>query len=537
MGDAEMSLVEQVRRGTLTRRDLVRSGMALGLPLPVIGAMLAACGGDEAAPPAEPPPAEPPPAEPPPAEPPPAEPPPAEPPPAEVGPVTAQSTATSTAMIELARQFEGSTINFQVEAGLQALVWKQDVKPQWEQLTGTTLNVVEVPFTEQFQKLVAAAQAPGTIDCAYVFYNWLPDLVAGQALAPFDDFFGRHLNTPELQAELADFIPAGIVAVSSWDGRQWGFPLDAAGLINFYRTDVFGDLGLQPPSTWQEYGDVAKAITDALAPDVYGALHPAGGGQAYFWFFQAYNSSEFGNAEYFDDNMDAIINGPQGVAALEALRAFLAYGPPGAETLDPGRPWTDFIEGKLGMMVNFSPFARWGSPGDEGFSEALSFVPQSVVEGLFDLTIPPGGNSDVIGYTTAISSTSEVQDLAFAFLAWATSPDVYPTIVAPPYSLSKPTRVSTFEALKGLWANSEQHLDTLQSTLAVLSMEPKWHAAQEYILAVDQACTSAYTGTDVQAALDEAAARWNELTDRVGRETQQAAYAAYRDQVAQLRSA
>ena len=451
-------------------------------------------------------------------------------------------------MLEFAKQFAGETINFQVEGGLQALVWRQDVAPLFEELTGVKVNIIEVPFTEQFQALIAASQAPGSIDAAYVFYNWLPDLVEGGALYDFESLIGSMLNTPEMQAELADFAPAGVTAVSSWNGQQWGFPVDAAGLVTYYRSDLFGDpelaakfeeqfgYALGPPKTWEQYGQIAQFLTDELAPDVYGALHAAGGGQAYFWFFQAFNSDEFCGAEYFDADMNAIINAPCGVDALESLKGYLDAGPPGANTIDPGRVWTDFIEGSLGMNVEFSPFARWASPGGEAFSEALSFVPVSGVEGNFLLEIPPGGNANVIGYTTAISATSEKPELTFAFLAWATAPDVYPDVSGPPYSLSKwTTRFSTMDEHSDLYANADQHMDAFRRTLDVLSMEPKWFAAQEYLVAIDQAATAAYTGTPVQEALDTAAEQWDSITDRVGRENQARAYQEYQAQVQELR--
>jgi basic membrane protein A len=52
-------LVEEVRSGRITRRQLVQRATILGLSLPAVGALLAACGGgDETAEPAEEPPAE-----------------------------------------------------------------------------------------------------------------------------------------------------------------------------------------------------------------------------------------------------------------------------------------------------------------------------------------------------------------------------------------------------------------------------------------------------------------------------------------------
>ena len=48
--------------------------------------------------------------------------------------------------------------------------------------------------------------------------------------------------------------------------------------------------------------------------------------------------------------------------------------------------------------------------------------------------------------------------------------------------------------------------------------------AREYAEAVDQAVTSAQAGTDPKAALDEAARKFDEITERKGVEDQKKAY-------------
>ena len=461
--------------------------------------------------------------------------------------MAANQSATAKMAIALGKKYPGQTLNFQVEAGLQAAVWKAVAKPEWEKATGTTVNIIEAPFTQQFQKLVAATQARGFVDCAYCFCNWLPDLSGGKAIVPFEPFFAKYFKTPALKRELRDFIPSAITAVCEWNGKQWGYPLDAAGLVTYYRTDIFGDATLKaafkqsygydlaPPKTWKQYGEIAQFLTDKLAPKVYGALHPAGGGQAYFWFFEVFNSSEFGGAKYFDGNMNAIINGPAGVQALDALKGFLKAGPPGANTLDPGRTWIDFVTGKLAMNVEFSPFARWSS---ELSAKVPSFVPKTAIRGKFALAQAPGGVSDEIGYTTVISASSGVKDLAFAFLSWATAPDVYTGLVGNPFSLVKPTRRSMFAAARkrAAWPGQSQQYAALEESINHLGLEPKWHAAQEYLVAVDQACTSAYTGTPTQSALDTAAKKWDAITNRVGKAKQRNAYAEYQRQVKELQA-
>jgi peptide/nickel transport system substrate-binding protein len=48
IGDARfLSLLEEAKSGSLSRRDVIRRGVALGLSMPLISMLLAACGGDE----------------------------------------------------------------------------------------------------------------------------------------------------------------------------------------------------------------------------------------------------------------------------------------------------------------------------------------------------------------------------------------------------------------------------------------------------------------------------------------------------------
>jgi hypothetical protein len=51
--------------------------------------------------------------------------------------------------------------------------------------------------------------------------------------------------------------------------------------------------------------------------------------------------------------------------------------------------------------------------------------------------------------------------------------------------------------------------------------------AREYAEAVDNACTSAFAGTDPKVALDTAAKKWEEITKRLGVDNQKKNYALW----------
>ncbi len=61
-----------------------------------------------------------------------------------------------------------------------------------------------------------------------------------------------------------------------------------------------------------------------------------------------------------------------------------------------------------------------------------------------------------------------------------------------------------------------------------MQMELGIPGGREYMEALDIAITSAFAGTDPQEALDQAAERWEEITDRLGRDSQRDAYIQWR---------
>jgi multiple sugar transport system substrate-binding protein len=75
-----------------------------------------------------------------------------------------------------------------------------------------------------------------------------------------------------------------------------------------------------------------------------------------------------------------------------------------------------------------------------------------------------------------------------------------------------------------MWPAAPEYLSTLETAAMAGQFELGIPGAREYTEALDQAITSAYAGEDPKAALDAAAAKWDEITDRLGRDAQKAAY-------------
>ena len=121
------------------------------------------------------------------------------------------------------------------------------------------------------------------------------------------------------------------------------------------------------------------------------------------------------------------------------------------------------------------------------------------------------------------------KEAAYLFVQWLESPDVSLARVKLPYTLRDPYRMTHFNdaGYQKLWSNAPDYLDTLQKDAVAGLHDLGIPGAREYEEALDHAVTAAYAGTDPKAALDKAAADWDAITERIGTDTQKAAYAEY----------
>jgi multiple sugar transport system substrate-binding protein len=77
-------------------------------------------------------------------------------------------------------------------------------------------------------------------------------------------------------ADITDLVPADLkdkFVASAWDsmtanGRLYGVPQDVAPTVMYYRQDIFERLGVEVPTTWEEFQTAAAAIR-AADPEVY----------------------------------------------------------------------------------------------------------------------------------------------------------------------------------------------------------------------------------------------------------------------------
>ena len=143
---------------------------------------------------------------------------------------------------------------------------------------GVTVNVENVGTgDDQYTALQNALSAgSGLPDVAHIEYFALGQFtIAGNLvdLAP--------LGASELEG---DYTPGPWDAVQGEEGAIHALPMDSGPIALFYNQDVFDELGVEVPTTWDEYVDAARDLQEA-DPDVYIAADngDAGGTTTGIW--------------------------------------------------------------------------------------------------------------------------------------------------------------------------------------------------------------------------------------------------------------
>ena len=453
----------------------------------------------------------------------------------------------------------------------------QALRPVWEELSGGRLEVALVPITELYAQMMLDLQrGTGLYDAIVVAAYFYGDLVAGNFLAPVDDL----VADGAYPRWTYDALPPALRALHTWQGVGYGVPNDADGQVLYYRRDVLNDPRWQeafrrevghdmpvPPRTWQQLLEVARFFdgknwdaSDAR-PDSGMVLHLKVGEQAHY-HFQSLSASfamtpgeavdRFHNVYWFDPtNMKPLINSPGHVRALEFLQRLNETGP--AEQIGWRLPqaWEYFLRGKAVFVFS------WGDVGALCQDET-----RSRIKGRCAATVLPGSDAywdhqnqtwvetddpRPVGNTTGgswhgvVSALSKDQEAAYSFLALMAIEPVSSwnvrtgwTGVNPGFSyqfLKPEGGASAVDYIKAGWdrADLEDYLRAYHATFTAPTMLPylRIRGTPEYWAVLDQQVAAALgERKSAQQALDDTAAAWEEITDRLGREQQLKSYQA-----------
>jgi multiple sugar transport system substrate-binding protein len=461
----------------------------------------------------------------------------------------------------MAAEFDGVTINVMTFTGPQIAEPLQRRAPDFEKATGAKVNVITVPFSDLYQKLLTDwTTGTNSIDAGVFAPQWMVDYVTPGLLEDISDRVAK-----DEAIKIDDIAPFFREFSQKFNGKTYMLTLDGDFQMVYYRSDVAKDLGLGAPQTWDDYLAFAKAahgkdLSGDGKADFGSCIAKKRNAQSYWMiisvasaFIQSKGTSQ--GAFFNTADMQPLYNNEAFAEALRIYAETTQYGPPDEINLDVGDTRTLFTSGQCALTID------WGDIGtlaiDKEKSKVIDKVGAVVLPGskrvldrdagkLVDCTaeICPHAKDGINhapfaafgGWSGGINAKADpkVKDAAYAFFSWMSRPEHSNEDVTIGITGFNPYRLSQFQNLE-LWTKagmSEQAAkdylgaiqDSLNSPNMVLDLRiPQNQRYQQVVL--DTAIARMLAGElDVEGTMKAVAEGWNEITDELGREEQLSAY-------------
>lgn len=237
------------------------------------------------------------------------------------------------------------------------------------------LNHEPTDFNGQVQKTTATlAGDRGTYDIVETYGFVIPQFSADKKLLPLDGLVEKYADEYGL-----DKLNPDMKAGMSYDGKLYGLPMQAQMFILSYREDVFDELGIEPPKTFEEMRQAAEKIQASGEMDYPLALPWLASAD----IVTAYDSvlGSLGADLTDPDSMTANLDSPTSLKALEEMRSLLPYMDPEVTTFDQPAVQQQMYNGSAAMSVMFSGrMVDLTSSQNSQFAEKFAFAPPPAVE-------------------------------------------------------------------------------------------------------------------------------------------------------------
>lgn len=364
----------------------------------------------------------------------------------------------------------------------------------FEEATGINVEVDYVPFSNMRETLTAEmVGGTGGYDIVSVMDQWVGSL--DNLLEPIDAGIAAQ------GVDLTDFPPAHI-RHGYLNGELVGLPVRGHVQLLFYRKDLLEQVGMKPPTTWDEVVTVSKKIQ--AVSDVSGIALPYGklnGQNLMVWINQLWGHG----GSLFDTDGNPTFNSDAGVAATQQYIDLLLkhkIAPAGSAAFVEQDAVTSFKQGNSAMLpVWWWVRSQLTNPEQSKISaDQLGFIALPTVGGAERTTFT---NTWIFGVTEG----SRNKDAAVEYLGWLTDPAIERDLLLDE-NLSEVVAVH-FSNLRdpevnARWGGMHQAAADALATAPGMEFGPAWPRISEIL---ENAISSLASGeeTDVKVALNYAA--------------------------------
>jgi multiple sugar transport system substrate-binding protein len=433
---------------------------------------------------------------------------------------------------------------------------------QFEELTGATVEVNNVPFPDLFaEQQRTFSTGVNAYDVIFGGSHWVGDFQQYYAVVP-DEYL--------TDTELSDSTPL-VQQIAKWNGETKLFSIDADRHYLKYRTDVINDPVAQEaykaatgndlavPTTWAEYNAQAAFFADAYASggwsptnqpegvDFYGSVEVMARDNLMFSAFISRvgpyaKHPDVKGGFWFDENMVPQVNNPGFVQGLTDMVEAVSFVPPGYSSFGLAEEITSFGKGEALFSYTWDDAYVQANQADSPIRTSVAAAVLPGAEKVWNRTTqawdtPAGGVNYAPyiswGWTSAVTADSPVQQMAFDYLCFFGNAANHTIDLSIGRFGVNPGRTGDFEL--SFWTDTvgwdetsaSTYIDTMlayeENTNRVFDLRVPGNG--EFYTAMAFGVAEALAGEKTpQEALDGVAAEWELIIERIGKDAIAEAY-------------
>lgn len=404
-------------------------------------------------------------------------------------------------------------------------------KEVFKEETGVEVEFVGISPDDQFTKIMQDTTTQAGEFDLYSF--WGPDkgtLAEAGALANLDEFVEKY------RPDWENHYVGGALTVQQFNmhvGSTVAVSFDGDYQIWIYRRDLFEDPNeqqafmdeygyeLQWPDTWEQLDQISEFFT---RPDenLFGATDLRNQFWGYTNWYQRYVSAAAPNQMYFDpDTAEPLIVSDAGIRATQEYADTLQFHTPDAISWGWPEQYANMAAGAAAITCAFPNMPKFLDTPDNQDSQIVGMIrsglsPGRLVDGQLIRRTVWWPNQ-----TFGVSGQSRYREAAYLFLQWANSPQVFSWMVGNPAGFMDPFQTNNFDDPLIVGSYQEYHIPTYEESIMHAAPPININGTNEYVNALDESLQAVMTGQQTaEQAMEETAAKWEEITDRLGRDRQ-----------------
>ncbi|MDR2996646.1 MAG: sugar ABC transporter substrate-binding protein [Microbacterium sp.] len=295
---------------------------------------------------------------------------------------------------------KGKTITAWVMQGTNpdSSAYLDAVSKAFTEKTGAKVKFEEVQWADGHQRFVTAIAGGTAPDVAETGTTWTPEFADAGALVPIDDYVAEDKG-------LKDDLVKGLADAGTYDGELYGMPWYAGVRSIVYRADIYEELGLKAPTTWDEIvsnGEKIKAAHPEMAAFVVPGNAEFG---VYPWVWGAGGEVAVKDGDKWKSELDSK-KSQAGLTFYTDLALKHGFSTPGATTWKETDVRDAFTQGKVATMLSGS------------------WTPKSLIEsnpeleGKLGVAVIPGEDGGIAPSVLGGSHLSIFEDSKEPDLAW-----------------------------------------------------------------------------------------------------------------------